>query len=95
MALLSILLLGVRQSRVSISGLNLNFLWAGFFLLESLKFEGLEVIFIEVEMGYSTGYRIKVAESAGTPMGMLLPSTNLQTVKGRIVYHAARQMIKG
>ena len=29
----------------------------------------------EVEMGKSTGYRIKIAESAGTPMGMLLPSS--------------------
>ena len=48
LALLSILLLGVRQSKVSISGLN--FLWAGFFLLESLKFEGLEVIFIPSSM---------------------------------------------
>ena len=30
----------------------------------------------ENELGSATGYRVKIAESAGTPMGMLLPSTN-------------------
>ena len=30
----------------------------------------------EMELGSQTGYRVKVAESAGTPLGLLLPSTN-------------------
>ena len=30
----------------------------------------------EEEAGEVTGYRIRITESAGTPMGMLLPSTN-------------------
>ena len=30
----------------------------------------------EEEAGEVTGYRIRIIESAGTPMGMLLPSTN-------------------
>ena len=30
----------------------------------------------EEDAGEVTGYRIRITESAGTPMGMLLPSTN-------------------
>ena len=30
----------------------------------------------EIEIGQATGYRIKMAESAGTPLGLLMPSTN-------------------
>ena len=30
----------------------------------------------EVDLGKATGYRVRVTESAGTPLGMLLPSTN-------------------
>ena len=30
----------------------------------------------EAELGDATGYSVKIAESAGSPLGMLLPSTN-------------------
>ena len=30
----------------------------------------------EMDLGKATGYRVRVAESAGTPLGMLMPSTN-------------------
>ena len=30
----------------------------------------------EIELGRATGYRVRMAESAGSPLGMLLPSTN-------------------
>ena len=30
----------------------------------------------ETELGDATGYGVKIAESAGSPLGMLLPSTN-------------------
>ena len=30
----------------------------------------------EADLGKATGYRVRVTESAGTPLGMLLPSTN-------------------
>ena len=30
----------------------------------------------EMDLGKATGYRVRVTESAGTPLGMLLPSTN-------------------
>ena len=30
----------------------------------------------EVELGMATGYRERIVESSGRPLGMLLPSTN-------------------
>ena len=30
----------------------------------------------EMDLGKATGYRVRITESAGTPLGMLLPSTN-------------------
>ena len=31
---------------------------------------------MEMELGKATGYRVRMVESAGSPLGMLLPSTN-------------------
>ena len=30
----------------------------------------------ETDLGKATGYRVSIVESAGSPLGMLLPSTN-------------------
>ena len=48
----------------------------------------------EADLGNDTGYRVRMVESAGSPLGMLLPSTNPlgPPVIGWTVYHVAREM---
>ena len=37
----------------------------------------------EIDLGKATGYRVRMVESAGSPLGMLLPSTGLCTLPAR------------